>query len=153
MGTWAKRIRAYLSEKYTITQRQWLYKAFEKELGKQAAAHRLEIGAARGEAWAAEKAFRDLNERTYQVIKWMSHEGHQSSVCLGTADQMNSYGEFDQEFRITTVRHTNEFKFVRDLLEYGEKGRSPSTRGVHPAKKWGIKDFPVRTEEACFCDA
>jgi len=153
MGAWAKHILTYLSKKYTIKQRQWLYEAFEEELGEQAAAHYREMEAAGEQVWAAKKAVRDLQTLTWQVAKWMSREGHDSSVCLGTVNQMNSMGDFDQEFRITTVRHTNEFKFVHDLLEQGELGNATSTRGVHPAKKWGIKDFPIRTEEAGFWDA
>ena len=103
---------------------------------------------------AAVKDYRDLETRCLRLTSWMKHTGT-GSVCLGQIDRMDEYGEVSPQFEIALVHNTNEFKFVRDMLEDGPEGHATSTRGVHPAKRWNIKDWTYKTslsQPEGFCD-
>ena len=145
MGSITQKVWAAVKAWWKRELRAYLYEVYEAELAELATNHRRQLEHAGEQVAIAKKERRELEARCYQLASWMNHSGT-GTVCLGRIDRMNEYGDIDPEFTIAVVQNTNEFKFVRDMLKDGPEGHATSTHGVHPAKRWGIKDWGDRDE-------
>jgi hypothetical protein len=137
MGAWTEALRTYIKNWYLAKMRR-LTEAIFAEL---IAAERHEKVCALSARDSAILELRDLQNRTWRITKWMEKDWYASSICLGDINKMDSLGDLAPVHHITLVRNTNEFRFIHDYLKQGERGNPTSTNGVHPARKWNIKDF------------